>query len=129
MNINVSVAIQNCISDTIYIPFSSANIWLLSQLNRLSKSFPFRENCEKHKIPRISNCHKFRMSRHNLFYSVKNYLSFKIIFLSYRDESIRRWSESGIPREKPPDTPTSRTWLVSHVTRAQSEARTHSSVR
>ena len=124
MNINVSVAIQNCISDTIYIPFSSANIWLLSQLNPLSKSFPFRENCEKHKIPEFRIATNFECPA--IIFFIQFFVSFKIIFLSYRDESIRRWSESGIPREKPPDTPASRTWLVSHVTRAQSEARTHS---
>ena len=35
-------------------------------------------------------------------------------------------AKTGVPGEKPPDTPASRTWLVPHVTRAPSEARTHS---
>ena len=35
-------------------------------------------------------------------------------------------AKTGVPGEKPPDTPASRTWLVPHVTRALSEARTHS---
>ena len=35
-------------------------------------------------------------------------------------------AKTGVPGEKPPDTPTSKTWLVPHVTRAPSEARTHS---
>ena len=34
-------------------------------------------------------------------------------------------AKTGVPEEKPPDTPASRTWLVPHVTRAPSEARTH----
>ena len=28
------------------------------------------------------------------------------------------WAKTGEPREKPPDTPASRSWLVSHVARA-----------
>ena len=35
-------------------------------------------------------------------------------------------AKTGVPGEKPPDTPASRTWLVPHMTRAPSEARTHS---
>ena len=35
-------------------------------------------------------------------------------------------AKTGVPGEKTPDTPASRTWLVPHVTRAPSEARTHS---
>ena len=35
-------------------------------------------------------------------------------------------AKTGVPGEKPPDTPASRTWLVPHETRAPSEARTHS---
>ena len=35
-------------------------------------------------------------------------------------------AKTGVPGEKPPDTPASRTWLGPHVTRAPSEARTHS---
>ena len=34
-------------------------------------------------------------------------------------------AKTGVPGEKPPDTPASSTWLVPHVTRAPSEARTH----
>ena len=34
-------------------------------------------------------------------------------------------AKTGVPGEKTPDTPASRTWLVPHVTRAPSEARTH----
>ena len=47
------------------------------------------------------------------------------LFHSYRDGSIGRWGENRSTGEKPPDTPASRTWLVPHVTRAPSEARTH----
>ena len=35
-------------------------------------------------------------------------------------------AKTGVPEEKPPDIPASRTWLVPHVTRAPSEARTRS---
>ena len=35
-------------------------------------------------------------------------------------------AKTGVPGEKPPDTPASRTYLVPHVTCAPSEARTHS---
>ena len=35
-------------------------------------------------------------------------------------------AKTGVPGEKPPDTPASRTWLVPHVTRALREAQTHS---
>ena len=34
-------------------------------------------------------------------------------------------AKTGVPGKKPSDTPASRTWLVPHVTRAPSEARTH----
>ena len=37
-------------------------------------------------------------------------------------------AKTGAPGGKTPDTPASRTWLVPHVTRAPSEARTHSGV-
>ena len=40
------------------------------------------------------------------------------------DQSIGG-AKTGVPGEKPPDTPASRTWLVPHVARAPSEARTH----
>ena len=35
-------------------------------------------------------------------------------------------AKTGVPGERPPDTPASRTWLVPHVTRAPCEARTYS---
>ena len=37
-------------------------------------------------------------------------------------------AKTGVPGEKPPDTPASRTWLIPHVTRAPNEAQTHSGV-
>ena len=36
------------------------------------------------------------------------------LFHSYREESIGRWGETGVPRENHL-TPASKTWLVSHV--------------
>ena len=38
-------------------------------------------------------------------------------------------AKTGEPREKPPDTPASRTWLVSHVTRAGFEPTPDTAVR
>ena len=48
------------------------------------------------------------------------YVPFKIIdyFSSYETGQSVGWAKTGEPREKPPDTPASRTWLVSHVVRA-----------
>ena len=36
----------------------------------------------------------------------------------FKDGPVSRWGENGTPREKTPDTPASRTSLVSHVTNA-----------
>ena len=44
---------------------------------------------------------------------------FQDYFSSY--ETVSRWAKTGEPREKPPGTPTSRTWLVSHVARHSGE--------
>ena len=38
-------------------------------------------------------------------------------------------NEQGEPREKPPDTPASRTWLISHVARAGLECSPDTAVR
>ena len=50
------------------------------------------------------------------FFFIQFYVPFKL-FHSYRDESIGSvgGAKTGVPGEKPPDTPASRTWLVSHM--------------
>ena len=46
---------------------------------------------------------------------IQFYVPFKIISVHMRR---KRWAKTGEPREKPPGTPASRTWLVSHVASA-----------
>ena len=48
-----------------------------------------------------------------IFYSVLR--PFQDYFSSYENGPISRWEKTDEPREKPPGTPTSRTWLVSHM--------------
>ena len=43
--------------------------------------------------------------------------------------AISRWAKTGEPREKTPDTPASRTWLVSHVASAGLEPAPDTAVR
>ena len=43
---------------------------------------------------------------------------FQDYFSSYETGQSVGGAKTGEPREKPPGTPASRTWLVSHVTRA-----------
>ena len=43
---------------------------------------------------------------------------FQDYFSSYETGQSVGGAQTGEPREKPPDTPASRTWLVSHVARA-----------
>ena len=43
---------------------------------------------------------------------------FQDYFSSYEMGQLVGGAKTGEPREKPPDTPPSRTWLVSHVARA-----------
>ena len=53
--------------------------------------------------------------------------SFKIIsahMRSYETGQSVGGAKTGEPREKPPDTPASRTWLVSHVAKAGLEPTT-----
>ena len=50
------------------------------------------------------------------FYSVLR--PFQDYFSSYETGQSVGGAKTGEPREKPPDTPASRTWLVSHVARA-----------
>ena len=46
---------------------------------------------------------------------------FQDYFSSYETGQSVGGAKTGEPREKPPDTPASRTWLVSHVARADSQ--------
>ena len=66
---------------------------------------------------------------HSFFIHV-TYLSrlrpFQDYFSSYETGQSVGGAKTGVPGEKPPGTPASRTWLVPHVNSAPSEARTHS---
>ena len=50
---------------------------------------------------------------------------FQDYFSSYETGQSVGGVKTGEPREKPPDTPASRTWLVSHVARAGLELKSH----
>ena len=56
---------------------------------------------------------------------------FNSVLLPFQDyfSSISRWVKMGEPQEKPPGTPASRTWLVSHVARAGLEPTPDTAVR
>ena len=68
----------------------------------------------------IPNCYFFFFF---FFFLIQFYSSF---FTHIETNQSVGGAKTGVPGEKPPDTPASRTWLVPHVTRAPSEARTHS---
>ena len=61
------------------------------------------------------------------FYSVLR--PFQDYFSSYETGQSVGGAKTGEPREKPPDTPASRTWLVSHVARAGLEPTPVTAVR
>ena len=54
---------------------------------------------------------------------------FQDYFISYETGRSVGGAETGEPREKTPDTPASRTWLVSHVARAGLEPTPDTAVR
>ena len=54
---------------------------------------------------------------------------FQDYFSSYETGQSVGGAKTGEPREKPPDTPASRTWLVSHVARAGLEPAPDTAVR
>ena len=54
---------------------------------------------------------------------------FQDYFSSYETGQSVGGAKTGEPREKPPDTPASRTWLVSHVARAGLEPTPVTAVR
>ena len=61
------------------------------------------------------------------FYSVLR--PFQDYFSSYETGQSVGGAKTGEPREKPPGTPASRTWLVSHVARAGFEPTPDTAVR
>ena len=54
---------------------------------------------------------------------------FQDYFSSYETGQSVGGAKTGEPREKPPGTPASRTWLVSHVARAKLEPTRDTAVR
>ena len=63
----------------------------------------------------------------SIFYSV--FRPFQDYFSSYETGKSVGGAKAGEPREKPPGTPASRTWLVSHVARAGLEPTPDTAVR
>ena len=63
----------------------------------------------------------------NFFYSVLR--PFQDYFSSYETGQSVGEAKTGEPREKPPDTPASRSWLVSHVASAGLEPTLDTAVR
>ena len=61
------------------------------------------------------------------FHSV--FCPFQDYFTSYKTGQSVSEMKMGAPREKPPGTPASRTWLVSHVARAGHEPTPDTAVR
>ena len=64
-----------------------------------------------------------------LLFLIQFNVPFKIISAHMRRYQSVGGAKTGEPREKPPDTPASRTWLVSHVARAGLEPTPDTAVR
>ena len=64
-----------------------------------------------------------------LFFLIHFNVPFKIISAHMRRCQTVGGAKTGEPREKPPDTPASRPWLVSHVARAGLEPTSDTAVR
>ena len=64
-----------------------------------------------------------------IFFFFQFNVPFKIIPAHMRRCQSVGGAKTGEPREKPPDTPASRTWLVSHVARAGLEPTPDTAVR
>ena len=63
------------------------------------------------------------------FFWIQFNVPFKIISAHLKRCQSVGGAKTGEPREKPPDTPASRTWLVSHVARAGLEPTPDTAVR
>ena len=105
---------------------------------------------DQRKIQKIGSFVKFELVgcefwhykiRVNCWYAVKKFkhkllflllfffFQFQDYFSSYETGQSVGGAKTGEPREKPPDTPASRTWLVSHVARAGLEPTPDTAVR
>ena len=69
-----------------------------------------------------------KLIKETLFFIQFN-VPFQDFFSSYETGHSAGGAKTGEPREKPPDTPASRTWLVSHVARAGLEPTQDTAVR
>ena len=56
-----------------------------------------------------------------VFFFGFSFMSLSSFFTHIETNQLLGGTKTGIPGEKPPDTPASRTWLVPHVTRAPCE--------
>ena len=75
---------------------------------------------QKHPIFHVSCNHDNEIKMIFFFFFFFNSVlhPFQDYFSSYETGQSVGGAKTGEPREKPPDTPASRTWLVSHVARA-----------
>ena len=65
----------------------------------------------------------------DFFLYIQFNVSFKISFSSYETGQSVGGAKTAEPREKPPGTPASRTWLVSHVASAGRDPTPETAVR
>ena len=79
----------------------------------------------------VELCYYMHFQPHkNLFFFFYSVLRpFQDYFSSYETGQSVGGAKTGEPREKPPGTPASRTWLVSHVARAGLEPTPDTAVR
>ena len=62
----------------------------------------------------------------SFFFFLFSFKSLSSLFTHIETNQSESVAKTGVPGEKPPDTPASRTWLVPHVNSAPCEARTNS---
>ena len=82
---------------------------------------------ETHRLPyKDAQASLYKKWQTFFFFFLFSFTSVSSFFTHIETDQSVGGAKTGVPGEKPPDTPASRTWLVPHVTRAPSEARTHS---
>ena len=87
----------------------------------------YHETGQPYEIKKLCILKNFLFTIYIYIYSVLR--PFHGYFSSYETGQSVGGAKTGEPREKPPDTPASRTWLVSHVARAGLEPTPVTAVR